>query len=65
MGDYNTILGVDDRIHGNPVQEVEIRYFRDFMLNNNMNELKYIRRKFTWTNNHVWSRIDRAIMNAE
>ncbi|XP_070008576.1 uncharacterized protein LOC142165024 [Nicotiana tabacum] len=30
-----------------------------------MNELKYIGRKFTWTNNHVWSKIDRAIVNVE
>ncbi|XP_070037184.1 uncharacterized protein [Nicotiana tomentosiformis] len=65
MGDYNAILGVDDRVYGNPVQEVEIRDFRNFMLNNNMNELKYIGRKFTWTNNHVWSKIDIVIVNAE
>ncbi|XP_070015735.1 uncharacterized protein [Nicotiana sylvestris] len=65
MGDYNAVLGVDDRKSDNPVQEVEIRDFRDFMLNNDMNELKYIGRKFTWTNSHVWSKIDRAIINAE
>ncbi|XP_070006231.1 uncharacterized protein [Nicotiana sylvestris] len=65
MGDYNVVLGVEDRKSDNPVQEVEIRDFREFMLNNNMNELKYIGRKFTWTNNHVWSKIDRVIVNAE
>lgn len=41
MGDYNTVMGVDDRKSENPVQEVEIRDFKDFMLNNDMNELKY------------------------
>ncbi|XP_019263452.1 PREDICTED: uncharacterized protein LOC109241192 [Nicotiana attenuata] len=65
MGDYNAVKGVEDRKSENPVQEVEIRDFRDFMLNNGMNELKYIGRNFTWTNNHVWSKIDRAIVNAE
>ncbi|XP_075101622.1 uncharacterized protein LOC142177061 [Nicotiana tabacum] len=65
MGDYNAILGVEDRESDNPVQEVEIRDFSDFMLNNNMNELKYIGRKYIWTNSHVWSKIDRAIVNTE
>lgn len=65
MGDYIAVLGIEDRKSDNLVQEVEIRNFREFMLNNNMNELKYIGKKFTWTNNHVWSKIDRAIVNAE
>lgn len=65
MGDYIAVLGIEDRKSDNLVQEVEIRNFREFMLNNNMNELKYIGRKFTWTNNHVWSKIDRAIVNVE
>lgn len=65
MWDYNAMMRVDDRIHENPVQEAEIRDFRNFMLNNNMNDLNYIGRKSTWTNNHVLGRIDRAIVNAK
>ncbi|XP_070029278.1 uncharacterized protein [Nicotiana sylvestris] len=30
-----------------------------------MNEMRYIGRRFTWTNNHVFSKIDRALVNAE
>nr|XP_016448972.1 PREDICTED: uncharacterized protein LOC107774043 [Nicotiana tabacum] len=64
MGDYNAIQSFEDMYNGNPVMEAETRYFSDFLENTRMTELKTVGREFTWTNNHVYSRIDRALVNA-
>ncbi|XP_016457630.1 uncharacterized protein LOC107781446 [Nicotiana tabacum] len=63
MGDYNAIQSWEDRYNGNPVMEAEIRDFNDFLENTGMIELRYIGREFTWTNSHVHSKIDRALVN--
>ncbi|XP_070045868.1 uncharacterized protein [Nicotiana tomentosiformis] len=65
MGDYNAVLNIDDRIYGNHVQETEVKDFRELLDDTSMAELKIVGRKFTWTNNHIYSRIDRALVNAE
>nr|XP_009783789.1 PREDICTED: uncharacterized protein LOC104232310 [Nicotiana sylvestris]XP_016467865.1 PREDICTED: uncharacterized protein LOC107790453 [Nicotiana tabacum] len=65
MGDFNTVLHPKDRQFGAPVQEVEIRDFRDFLFDTGMTEVQYMGRNYTWTNNHVYSKIDRAIVNGE
>nr|XP_016476393.1 PREDICTED: uncharacterized protein LOC107797984 [Nicotiana tabacum] len=64
MGDYNVIQSVEDRYNGNPVMEAETRDFSDFLENTGMTELKTVCIEFTWTNNRVYSRIDRALVNA-
>ncbi|XP_070045799.1 uncharacterized protein [Nicotiana tomentosiformis] len=65
MGDYNTIRHYDDRIKGNPVQEYEVADFKRFMVDTNMVELKTTGRRYKWTNNHVLSKIDWALVNSE
>ncbi|XP_075086415.1 uncharacterized protein LOC142169104 [Nicotiana tabacum] len=65
MGDFNTILTSEDRINGNHVQEIEIRDFKNFLIDAGLDELKTVGRKYTWSNNHVHSRIDRILANAE
>ncbi|XP_019236893.1 PREDICTED: uncharacterized protein LOC109217117 [Nicotiana attenuata] len=50
---------------GNPVQENEIRDYNDFIQASGMIELRAIGRKYTWSNGQIWSRIDRALVNAE
>ncbi|XP_019254007.1 PREDICTED: uncharacterized protein LOC109232716 [Nicotiana attenuata] len=65
MGDYNAILHYDDRIKGNPVQEYEVADFKKFMMDTNMMKLKTNGKRYTWTNNHVLSKIDWALMNSE
>ncbi|XP_060216288.1 uncharacterized protein LOC132643763 [Lycium barbarum] len=64
MGDFNAIMRVEDRIIGSEVQEYEVKDFRDFMLDTGMHELQTIGREYTWTNNHIYSIIDRALANA-
>ncbi|WMV54733.1 hypothetical protein MTR67_048118 [Solanum verrucosum] len=64
MGDFNTILHIEDRSNGAPVKEAEIRDFNKFLVETGMMEMKAVGRDYTWTNEHVYSRIDRAIVNA-
>ncbi|XP_019250862.1 PREDICTED: uncharacterized protein LOC109229762 [Nicotiana attenuata] len=63
MRDYNTIRGQEDRPVGKPVQEAEVRDLNDFMEQNGLTEIRTVGRRFTWTNGHTYSRIDRAIVN--
>lgn len=64
MGDFNAIRHVDDRMIGSLVQTNEIVDFNEFIRNANLMELKAVGREFTWTNNHVYSRIDRGLVNS-
>ncbi|XP_060178324.1 uncharacterized protein LOC132608297 [Lycium barbarum] len=64
MGNYNSVLDQDDRIHGNQIQNNEVWDFKEFLCDTHMVELKYIGREFTWTNSHIHSKIDRALVNA-
>lgn len=64
MGDFNYILTTEDMIHGSEVQDNETKDFRAFMEDCRINERLTVGRAYTWTNNHVYNRIDRAIMNA-
>ncbi|XP_070023440.1 uncharacterized protein LOC142179626 [Nicotiana tabacum] len=64
MGDYNTILTNEDRAKGTPVQEFEVKNFKDFIWRNGLTELKTVGRKYTWTNNHVHNKIDRILVIA-
>ncbi|XP_070013796.1 uncharacterized protein [Nicotiana sylvestris] len=64
MGDFSAILNEEDRQHGSQVQDIETRDFRDFLTESAMIELQTYGGEYTWTNNHTYSRIDRAIVNA-
>ncbi|XP_019242114.1 PREDICTED: uncharacterized protein LOC109222186 [Nicotiana attenuata] len=65
MGDFNTILRGDERYNGCPVQEMETKDFKQFMTDTKLVEVKTVGRQYTSTNNHVHSRIDRVLANAE
>ncbi|XP_019232084.1 PREDICTED: uncharacterized protein LOC109212845 [Nicotiana attenuata] len=64
MGDFNAIRDIEDRVNGTVVQENEIKDFRSLMEDCSLNELGTMGRDYTWTNSHVYSRIDRALVNA-
>ncbi|XP_019236447.1 PREDICTED: uncharacterized protein LOC109216720 [Nicotiana attenuata] len=63
MGDYNAVLHPQDRQYGTEVQEMKIKNFKEYMRDTGMNELQYVGRSYTWTNNHTYSRIDRGLVN--
>ncbi|XP_070053975.1 uncharacterized protein [Nicotiana tomentosiformis] len=65
MGDYNAIRSGEDRPIGNPVQELEVRDFNEFIESTRLTEMKTSGRSFTWTNGHTYSKIDRALINAK
>ncbi|KAH0658803.1 hypothetical protein KY289_027551 [Solanum tuberosum] len=47
------------------MQISETRDFQECINDCNLTELTTVGRKLTWTNEHVFSRIDRALVNAE
>ncbi|XP_075091688.1 uncharacterized protein LOC142171877 [Nicotiana tabacum] len=65
MGDYNAIRSGEDRPIGNPVQELEVRDFNSFIDDTALVEMRTNGRNFTWTNGRTYSKIDRALVNAE
>ncbi|KAH0657699.1 hypothetical protein KY290_027261 [Solanum tuberosum] len=65
MGDFNSILTAEDKPIGSQVQSSKTRDFQECINDCNLTELVTVGRKFTWTNGHVFSRIDRALVNAE
>ncbi|RAL38081.1 hypothetical protein DM860_000775 [Cuscuta australis] len=51
MGDFNTVLHMDERIGGNPVSLEEIKEFQDCLTNCGLEDLPFEGPKMTWTNN--------------
>ncbi|KAG5581460.1 hypothetical protein H5410_052087 [Solanum commersonii] len=64
MGDFNSILHIEDRVVGSQVQEAELRDFKQCLLDTGLTELKNVGRNYTWTNEHTYSCIDKALVNA-
>lgn len=56
-------LHSDDRSNGTAVQESEVKEFKEFLENTSLCELKTIGLKYTWTNGHVFSKINKALVN--
>ncbi|XP_019256828.1 PREDICTED: uncharacterized protein LOC109235244 [Nicotiana attenuata] len=65
MGDFNAVLHITDRQHGSEVQDMEMKDFKEYMMDTGMNELPSVGRDYTWTNNHTYSRIDKGLVNTE
>lgn len=65
MGDFNSIIHLQDMLYTTPVQEVEVSDFKNFLQNSGMMELKSVGRYYTWTNNQVHSKIDKILVNTD
>lgn len=65
MGCLNAIRSGEDRPIGNPVEEMETRDFNEFIEDSDLTKIKASERSFTWANEHIYSTIDRALINAE
>ncbi|XP_074288393.1 uncharacterized protein LOC141613556 [Silene latifolia] len=64
-GDFNAVMGSNERIGGNPVTHAEIRPLLQLVLDCNLVDLKAKGNFFTWNNKHetgtkVYSKIDRV-----
>ncbi|XP_021860322.1 uncharacterized protein [Spinacia oleracea] len=68
-GDFNTMLGIHDRVNGAPVTLAEIKDFSDVVDQCLLSELKSSGHFFSWhkggDGNKTASRIDRCLGNAE
>ncbi|XP_060177915.1 uncharacterized protein LOC132607856 [Lycium barbarum] len=64
MGDFNVILGEEDRIGGRQVQDVEVMDSNKLLDNTGLTIMNSVGRFFPWTNSHVHNRIDRALVNS-
>lgn len=62
---FNVILSLENREMGTQVQDYEIKDFREFTEECNISKLPAVGRYFTWTNGHMYSRIDKALVNVE
>ncbi|XP_070039224.1 uncharacterized protein [Nicotiana tomentosiformis] len=65
IGDFNVVLDMNDRSNGSKVHESETRDFRRFLEICGMIELQTTSRYFTWINNHIYSKIDRALATTQ
>ncbi|KAF3614062.1 hypothetical protein FXO38_17538 [Capsicum annuum] len=53
------------RMMGRPVQDGEIKDSTEFMQDYTITELRSVRRSFKWTNNHVYNKLDKVVVNAQ
>ncbi|XP_060200824.1 uncharacterized protein LOC132629104 [Lycium barbarum] len=69
LGDFNSVLYMDDRIGGNPITWAEVADFQQCMEECGLVELPQQGNKYTWNDRHVdqriYSKIDRALINEE
>ncbi|KAJ8440447.1 LOW QUALITY PROTEIN: hypothetical protein Cgig2_013606 [Carnegiea gigantea] len=54
----------EDRLGGNEIQDHEIHQYSEYIHNYSLQELRSMGPYFTWTNKTIWSRINRAFVNA-
>ncbi|XP_059301879.1 uncharacterized protein LOC132053792 [Lycium ferocissimum] len=64
-GDFNSPLNYEDRVGGQPVADQKVQDFRDVCHNLKLTDMKSTGRFLTWTNRHIWSKINRALCNPE
>ncbi|GFS32294.1 hypothetical protein Acr_00g0021820 [Actinidia rufa] len=65
LGDFNNVLSIEERANGQPVTMSEIREFKDCCYDLGLSDLRSSGALFTWTNNTVWCKLDRAMVNNE
>ncbi|VFQ60700.1 unnamed protein product [Cuscuta campestris] len=70
LGDFNTVLNLDERIGGNPANWEESRMFKNCLGECGLEDLPYEGSKYTWTNNQdldhrIYSKLDRVLGNVE
>lgn len=69
IGDFNSVLTVDDRINGQPVQQAELMDFQRFIADTGLGQLNRKSCQWSWCNKReakhmIYSNIDWAFGNA-
>ncbi|GFZ18258.1 hypothetical protein Acr_26g0015270 [Actinidia rufa] len=63
LGDFNNVLSNDEKANGLPVTEYETRDFRNCCYDLGISDLRFSGVFYTWSNNSVWCKLDRAMVN--
>ncbi|XP_022889220.1 uncharacterized protein LOC111404680 [Olea europaea var. sylvestris] len=63
LGDYNNVLKFDENCNGADVTPYKIKDFENCCLHVGLTDVRSIGCYYTWTNNSVWTKIDRAMVN--
>lgn len=63
LGDFNNVLKFDEKCNGLEVTPYEIRDFENACLHTGLTDLRSTGCFYTWTNNTMWSKLDRAMVN--
>lgn len=64
LGDFNNILHPHERVNGKTVTMYELKDFSEACATNALEDLPFHGPLLTWNNNTVWSKLDRAMINA-
>ncbi|XP_057504768.1 uncharacterized protein LOC130788237 [Actinidia eriantha] len=65
LGDLNNVLSIEERANGQPVTMYEFREFKDCCYDLGLSDLRSTEVLYSWTNNTVWCKLDRAMVNNE
>ena len=65
LGDFNNVRSRDEKANGLPVTMYEIRDFNNCCYDIGLSDLKSTGVFYTWSNNSVWSKLDRAMVNKD
>ncbi|GFS35680.1 hypothetical protein Acr_00g0041440 [Actinidia rufa] len=63
MGDFNNVLKGEEKANGVSVTNYEMKDFQDCCYDLGLTDLKFTGLSFTWINNYIWSKLDRAMIN--
>ncbi|EOY06959.1 Uncharacterized protein TCM_021521 [Theobroma cacao] len=64
-GDFNSILSSAERLHGAHPHSGSMEDFATMLLDCGLLDAGYEGNNFTWTNNHMFQRLDRVVYNHE
>ncbi|GFS28741.1 hypothetical protein Acr_00g0003640 [Actinidia rufa] len=65
LGDFNNVLKGEERVNGRPVNSYETRDFRNCCYDLGISDLRSNGVFHTWTNNSIWCKLDRAMVNTK
>ena len=63
LGDFNNVLSNEEKANGLPVTMYEIRDFKECCYDLGLSDLRSTGVFHTWSNNLVWCKLDRAMVN--
>ncbi|KAK6150853.1 hypothetical protein DH2020_015785 [Rehmannia glutinosa] len=63
IGDYNNVFNANEKCNGKDVTSKELKDFEECCVLTGLTNLRSMGCYFTWTNNEVWCKLDRAMVN--